>query len=897
MTPARPRAATACVAGALALATLASGAPAATAAEPAHLTAALQMSGATAWYGGGQFVVHNDGGTPAPWQLEFEVPAGTFSNWAGWATDTVVDGTHVTVTSEQPLAAGATANVSFGVQGDGSAVATVEACSLDGAPVADCSPADEPGEPEEPGGPEGPEEPEEPEEPEDTTAPSAVGDLRATTVGRDRVVLAWTAASDDRGVESYELRRVGADPVDVPGTTATVEGLTPSSAYAFEVVARDASGNTGPATPLTVTTAAVVTGRLDVRADSSTAPVLARGDAEEARVAEGRKRRQSDFDPTGRFARKGDVLTLDVPAGVTGLQAVVALYGQYAGYNDGEKAGTERFDLSPGHNEVVAPFDGFVYLRDPSTPRSRATTVEVGGGDAVATFVEGESDEATFERQLDEFDASFGMLVGDNVMVEVQKWALRDYLVDKGIDAGPRIRMMERFVQKADDLFGLDRDATGTAGRAPQRVLVTNPDDGAGSANAAHERIEMHNGHGAMRKLLSNGPTDVRLFWHELGHTYQPDWMNWSGMGESSVEVVATAIQEDVNGGRPVNRLDTFAAEYEAWFRTPVEQRDFATAPESAQRLMFDQLRRAYGEEFYARMAEDFRVDRLFGEPVPPASDTAARQQEFALVASEVAGQDLTDFFHQWGIDLTEATRAELGRRPAPSSALHENRWRPTDRVEHVVTMTDGALVLAARGSVTWGQRVADDGVVDVSAPPTGHGAGRRAVTTPGVGAGQGRVLVEIVAADGSAHAAAAPVDVRRGSMAALHGASGAQLAGVALDASTGQLSVRGVTFQKAASSFGDQHYVSARLVAADGSVVASSSIRGTEYPYRFVRELDGTAYEDGQYVVLGHLQAASRLRVWSDDTSVPASGATEQAFRIDGGTLVPVPLSEVPAR
>jgi len=869
----------------------------------AALSAVLDVDAATPWYAGGQFTVRNDGGTAADWTLDLRVPHGELQNWASWATETEQVGDHVTIASTQPLPAGGSISVSFGIPGDGTDVPTVASCSLDGAPVAGCSADDDPGEPEVPVAPE-PEVPDVPGdagEPADVTAPGAVADLRPTKASSDGVDLSWTAATDDREVVGYDVRVDGGEPRTVTGTTTTVGGLGAASTHAVTVAARDAAGNVGAATAVPVTTARVPfsAGDLDVRKDTSTVPVLARGDAVQARDAEGRMRRESEFDPTGRFAHSGDLLEVDVPEGVEGLQLVVGLHGQYAGFNGGTSAGNRWMSLRPGRNEVRAPIDGFVHVADRSAPHTRATTVEVTGGDPVATFVEGASDEATFERQVDEFRAPFGLLVGDNVMVEVQKWALRDHLIEKDIDAGPRIRMLERFVAKADDLFGLDRDATGTAGRAPHRLLITNADTGRASANASDSHVEMHNGQGAMRKLLSNAPADQRLFWHELGHMYQPDWMNWNGMNESAPEITATANQEHVAGGRPVNWLDTFRDEYEAWFRTPVADRDFATAPESAQRLMFDQLRRAYGEQFYARMAEWFRVERLLGRPVPTSSDTTARQQEFALVASEIAGQDLTGFFDAWGIPLTGETRATLEQRPDPSFPLHENRWRPTDRVEHLVTMTDATVDVAVTGSATWGQQQVGAGLDLVHGTPTaGATLGRQAVSTTGrTGAGAGTAAVEVVAADGSLHAGTVPVDVRRGSVAEFRGGSDRVLAALALDPSTQQLTVHALSDAQAHPSSGTQEYVSARLVSTDGRTVASSSIKGVEFPHRFVRQLDGTPYEEGQHLVLGHLQARDRLSVWSGDAALPAAAAQEQAFRIEGGRLVPEALSEVPGR
>ncbi|WP_030512134.1 discoidin domain-containing protein [Microbispora rosea] len=81
----------------------------------------------------------------------------------------------------------------------------------------------------------------------DTTAPTAPGDLTVTAKTATSVSLSWSAASDDTGVTGYEVRRGSTVAATVPGTTHTVTGLSPATAYTFTVTARDAAGNVSPA--------------------------------------------------------------------------------------------------------------------------------------------------------------------------------------------------------------------------------------------------------------------------------------------------------------------------------------------------------------------------------------------------------------------------------------------------------------------------------------------------------------------------------------------------------------------------------------------------------------------------------------------------------------------------
>ncbi|MGW2593610.1 carbohydrate binding domain-containing protein [Streptomyces sp. NPDC001515] len=90
---------------------------------------------------------------------------------------------------------------------------------------------------------------------DDTQAPSAPGAPHATGTTATSVSLAWSAATDNVGVTGYDVYRDGTLATSVTGTTATVGGLAPSTAYRFTVRAKDRAGNVSPdSAPLTVTT-------------------------------------------------------------------------------------------------------------------------------------------------------------------------------------------------------------------------------------------------------------------------------------------------------------------------------------------------------------------------------------------------------------------------------------------------------------------------------------------------------------------------------------------------------------------------------------------------------------------------------------------------------------------
>ncbi|HEU4665546.1 MAG TPA: glycosyl hydrolase family 18 protein [Dokdonella sp.] len=91
----------------------------------------------------------------------------------------------------------------------------------------------------------------------DTTPPSVPTGLASPSQTNTTISLAWNASTDNVGVTGYDVYRGGSSIATVAGTSYTAGGLSPSTAYSFQVRARDGAGNTSaPTAPITVSTTA-----------------------------------------------------------------------------------------------------------------------------------------------------------------------------------------------------------------------------------------------------------------------------------------------------------------------------------------------------------------------------------------------------------------------------------------------------------------------------------------------------------------------------------------------------------------------------------------------------------------------------------------------------------------
>ncbi|MFC5785488.1 glycoside hydrolase family 18 chitinase [Streptomyces aureus] len=197
-------------------------------ATPSHAAAAASTATATYaktqdWGTGfeGKWTVKNTGTTAlSSWTVEWDFPAGTkvTSAWDATVTNSADHWTAKNVSWNGSLAPGA--SVSFGFNGSGPG--TPSGCKLNGA---SCDGGDVPGD----------------------AAPSAPGTPTASSVTDTSVKLAWTAATDDKGIKNYDVLRDGAKVATVTGTSYSDTGLTAGTDYSYTVQARDTADQSGPA--------------------------------------------------------------------------------------------------------------------------------------------------------------------------------------------------------------------------------------------------------------------------------------------------------------------------------------------------------------------------------------------------------------------------------------------------------------------------------------------------------------------------------------------------------------------------------------------------------------------------------------------------------------------------
>jgi hypothetical protein len=213
------------------------------------------------------------------------------------------------------------------------------------------------------------------------------------------------------------------------------------------------------------------------------------------------------------------------------------------------------------------------------------------------------------------------------------------------------------------------------AGTTPD-VHITTPSYGVAGSNTP---ADVHQGwvafptdHAAPHELFTSDGSAAgeQALRNAIGRVFQQDvtrWTNDRGQADGTIsQDLASFVLEEQTHGR--NPLDSWRAKVERFRQQPVEKRDFWSNQMNSmtRHLVFDQLRRAFGEDFIATVSERARAD------VAAGSDREARRA-FILQASHVAGHDLTPFFEQWGVEVEDDLRPHLAEYPALETPIWDD--------------------------------------------------------------------------------------------------------------------------------------------------------------------------------------------------------------------------------
>lgn len=156
--------------------------------------------------------------------------------------------------------------------------------------------------------------------------------------------------------------------------------------------------------------------------------------------------------------------------------------------------------------------------------------------------------------------------------------------------------------------------------------------------------------------------------WHELGHQRQISSLTWSKVLEVNVNIYSLAVERHFGHNSRLAR-DGVWKEVSDYLNSPIETRDYNDDEklDFFERLaMYQQLWLKYGDDFFIKLRKIAR------DEANQLDTDQEKMSYFILKASEVTGNNLNDFFREWGFKLPSAsfTAVDNLNLPLPSEDL-----------------------------------------------------------------------------------------------------------------------------------------------------------------------------------------------------------------------------------
>jgi len=314
------------------------------------------------------------------------------------------------------------------------------------------------------------------------------------------------------------------------------------------------------------------------------------------------------------------------------------------------------YNLATGKNQISDPIGGLLYLRyvTNSTP-SGEVKVTFNGGEPIPVYKLGETSHEEWLRMLDTMSYHDVQLISDRTMVVVSKETaskFKNFNQDEMLIKLDSVSDMEDYISGIDGSSDLHKPNV-------HKILITETADTDYFMAANRHRI-MAAPRACDRFMNPNKISHNSWgLWHEMGHMRQTIRWDWAEVDEVTVNIYSLAALYGFKTNFTWIRGHAIWDVLVDYFKVPLEDRNYNTSAMltgKGRLAMFRQLWMAFGDEFYKKVHQLSREDKLVSVGVNSRDFRYGREKMayFMLISSKASGYNLKDFFIQWGFKLSQ---------------------------------------------------------------------------------------------------------------------------------------------------------------------------------------------------------------------------------------------------
>ncbi|PFB60146.1 peptidase M60 [Bacillus anthracis] len=572
-------------------------------------------------------------------------------------------------------------------------------------------------------------------------------------------------------------------------------------------------------------------------------------------------------EPTGIYAAPNEEITIDIK----GTQSIQAFIGTRS-YDEEDP---EEFDLKPGKNVISSPRGGILYFYNMNN-EGEVTASVTNGGSHFPLFILGKHTKKDWDEMLKKYKGPYAVeLKGERSLITASPSSIQKFM--QNTNPLELMKLHDKIIRIENAVAGLSEDGVGVA-KSPnhyvQFVEKRNPDE-----DDFMFATNYHTGYipSAMNRVL-----DIEVLekdgwgpWHEVGHLHQQAPWKWSKVSEVTVNIYSLAVQKAL--GNQLEMDEHYKNSFE-YLEKPKAERDI---DDINPLTMFWQLNVAYGEHFYPRLHQAYR---LLPQSEMPASDEEKKQM-FVYMTSKVAGQNLISFFEEWGLTPNDDIREKIEKLNLPK--LEKEIWKATDNNDIREKQVEPYKVPYGEPANEVQNLLVGTEFDENQASKLVRNLGENVKVTGKIiwsklEAGKQEVLVEIEDEKGNKNSIPVQVNGSYGDSIIFQGISNDVMSTVTLRHNEKKLNVN-FTNNKIHYRFEKEEYMGLAIYDRNGIEKKRVSAEGQETGKRFAMELNELDFEYGDVVKVFHAES-DRLKWYQNNTLVDqgkAKNKKEKLFQI----------------
>ncbi|TCW59214.1 carbohydrate-binding protein (putative mucin) [Bacillus thuringiensis] len=599
-----------------------------------------------------------------------------------------------------------------------------------------------------------------------------------------------------------------------------------------------------------------------------------KGDVEENRDRLNMRFAFSPNEPTGIYVKPDEEIKVEIK----GNQSIKAFIGTRA-Y---DKESPKEFDLNPGENTISSKNGGILYFYNLNNTGEVTATV-TSGGTHFPLFILGKHTKKDWDEMLEKYKDPYAIeLKGERSLITASYEKVKKNMVNT--NPTELMKKHDEAIRIENALSGLSEDGIGVANSGKhyvQFIEATYP------VLPYMYAVNYYTGY-AQESIedvldIEKFVTDGWGPWHEVGHIHQLMPWIWDDTWETTVNIYSLAVQKAFGNKSRLEKDGRYEKALE-YINQPDDQKDFA---KSDPIVMFWQLHLVYGDQFYPKLHQMYRI---LSEMDYPSWDTEEvisdkeKQQMFIYMASKASGQNLMPFFAKWGLHAEADTVEKVNKLqlPEPKNEIWLSRDSNPIREKQVeaykipygeaVDKVPDILI-----GTEFDEKKASELVKNLGANVKVTGK----IVWPKQENGNQIVNVEIVDAEGNVNAIPVLVNVVYGDSMAFktYWNTNSVLTLDHKDKKFNTTLVRNILNH----SYRDQKYISVTIYDANGNEKKNVSAEGHEGLKSFVKELDGMSFEYGDILKVHHIQ--TQYLAWYHENKLvdqgDAKNKKEKFFKI----------------